>query len=33
MARGAIAKDEVIAKLQEAFGDNWIGEDNKKYHK
>lgn len=32
MARGAIAKDEVIAKLQEAFGDNWIGEDNKKYY-
>ena len=32
MARGQMAKDQVIAKLQTAFGEDWIGEDNKKYY-
>lgn len=32
MARGSIAKENVIAKIQEAFGADWIGEENKKYY-
>lgn len=30
--RGAIAKEKVVEKLAEAFGDNWIGEVDKKYY-
>lgn len=32
MARGAIGKEKVLKTIQEAFGDDWIGEDNKKYY-
>lgn len=32
MARGSIAKENVVAKIQEAFGADWIGEENKKYY-
>lgn len=32
MARGAQAKEAVVAKLQSAFGDAWIGEYDKKYY-
>ena len=32
MARGSIAKENVVAKIQEAFGTDWIGEENKKYY-
>ena len=32
MARGQIAKEKVIAKIQQSFGSDWIGEDNKKYY-
>ena len=32
MARGAIAKQTVVNQLQTAFGQNWIGEYDKKYY-
>jgi hypothetical protein len=32
MARGAIAKQAVVNQLQTAFGQNWIGEYDKKYY-
>ena len=32
MARGSIAKQAVINQLQTAFGQNWIGEYDKKYY-
>lgn len=32
MAKGAIAKNEVIKKLQEAFGKDYIGEFDKKIY-
>ena len=32
MARGDKAKQAIISKLAEAFGDDWIGEVNKKYY-
>lgn len=32
MARGDQAKLEVIKKLQEVFGDDYIGENSKKYY-
>lgn len=32
MAKGAIAKQAVVNKLQAAFGDAWIGEYDKKYY-
>ena len=31
MARGSLAKERIVAKLRDAFGENWIGEDNKKF--
>lgn len=32
MARGAIAKEEVIRKIADVFGDNFIGEVDKKIY-
>lgn len=32
MAKGDTAKRNVVMKLQEAFGENWIGEYSKKYY-
>lgn len=32
MARGAIAKENVVKVLAEAFGKDWIGESDKKYY-
>ena len=32
MARGTIAKQNVVNQLQSAFGQNWIGEYDKKYY-
>ena len=32
MAKGAIAKQAVINKIQTAFGADWIGEYDKKYY-
>ena len=32
MAKGAIAKDRVVAKLKEIFGADYIGENQKKYY-
>lgn len=32
MARGAIAKQVVINKLAKAFGEDWIGEVDKKFY-
>ena len=32
MARGAIAKNNVVAKLKSAFGADYIGEYDKKYY-
>lgn len=32
MAKGAQAKERVIAQLQTAFGNDWIGEYDKKYY-
>ena len=32
MAKGQVAKDLVAKKLQEVFGEDWIGEENKKYY-
>ncbi len=32
MAKGAIAKQAVVNTLQTAFGENWIGEYDKKYY-
>ena len=32
MARGNIAKSAVVAKIAEAFGDNYIGEFDKKFY-
>lgn len=32
MAKGDYAKSEVVRKLQEAFGDDYIGESQKKYY-
>ena len=32
MARGAIAKDNVVKKLKEAFGADYIGEYDKKFY-
>jgi hypothetical protein len=31
-AKGSIAKENVVKKLQEAFGSDWIGEFSKKYY-
>ena len=31
-ARGSVAKDKVINKIANAFGDDWIGEVNKKFY-
>lgn len=31
MARGTIAKEKVVKTLESAFGQNWIGEYDKKY--
>ncbi len=32
MAKGAIAKENIAKKMAEAFGNNWIGEYDKKYY-
>jgi hypothetical protein len=32
MARGSVAKENVAKILSEAFGQNWIGEYDKKYY-
>ncbi len=32
MAKGQVAKEQVAKKLQEVFGADWIGEENKKYY-
>ena len=32
MARGNIAKESVIAKMKAAFGEDWIGEYEKKFY-
>lgn len=32
MARGNVAKENVANKLREAFGQDWIGEFDKKYY-
>lgn len=32
MARGNIAKQNIIKKLQEVFGDDYIGENNNKHY-
>ena len=33
MAKGAIAKEEVVKKISEAFGSSFIGEFDKNYYK
>ena len=32
MAKGAVAKENIAKKMAEAFGNNWIGEYDKKYY-
>lgn len=32
MAKGQIAKDNIVAVIQTAFGEDWIGEVDKKYY-
>lgn len=32
MAKGAIAKEEIASKLAKLFGEDWIGEVDKKYY-
>ena len=32
MAKGDAAKSAVVTKLAEVFGEDWIGESNKKYY-
>lgn len=32
MAKGAIAKEQIANKLAELFGEDWIGEVDKKYY-
>ena len=31
-AKGSVAKEKVINKIANAFGEDWIGEVNKKYY-
>ena len=32
MAKGAIAKEQIASRLAELFGEDWIGEVDKKYY-